>query len=307
MGFHPTGTCGLFGATATVGKLRGLTVNQLENAFGINGSQASGSMQYDANGAWNKRAHPGFANHSAFIATTLAYNEFLGAVDPIEGKDGFLQGYSLRPQPERALQGLGDQFETLNVAIKPYPLCRYTHMTLYQLITLATDENIHSTSVHDIHIELPTYGVNLVGTPIDAKREAKSAVDAQFSAPFAAALALTRREAGMDTFRNVVDKGVDEKMRRLMSRTTVGAAADLDAIHPERWPGRVTLQVDNREITRYGEHVKGEPENPMTWEDMKGKFAELSPTHSDPARDQVLKAIENAEGSTVDDIVSPLR
>ena len=307
MGFHPTGTCGVFGATAVVGKLRGLSAEELENAFGINGSQASGSMQYDLNGAWNKRAHPGFANHSAFVSTALAAEGFIGAADPIEGRDGFLRGYSLRPKPERATEGLGETFETLNVAIKPFPLCRYTHMTLDQLISLANEEDLDPASVTAVHIELPTYGVDLVGRPIEAKRDPKSAVDAQFSAPFAAALALTRRAAGMDLFRRVVDEGLDDEMRRLMESTTVEPADDLDAIHPELWPGRLTVEFDGRRETRYGEHIKGEAENPMSWDDVAAKLAELSPNHSDEARARVLAAIRHLEGQGVRAVVEPLR
>ena len=307
MGFHPTGTCGVFGATAAVGKLNGLTAAQLENAFGINGSQAAGSMQYDLNSAWNKRAHPGFAAHSAFIAVALATNGFIGAAEPIEGRDGFLRAYSLRPQPERATEGLGDVFETLEIAIKPYPLCRYTHMTLDQLISLASEEDLGPESVRSIQVELPTYGVDLVGRPLDMKRQARSAVDAQFSAPFAAALALTRRQAGMHTFRQVIDEGPDDEFRRLMAATSVEPAEDLDAIHPELWPGRVTVHTADRTFTRYGEHIKGERSNPMSWDDVRNKLGELAPRHSAATLDDVVEAVRTIEDRTIHDVIAPLR
>ena len=307
MGFHPTGTCGVFGATAAVGKLSGLTAAQLENAFGINGSQAAGSMQYDLNSAWNKRAHPGLAAHSAFIAVALAGNGFLGAAEPIEGRDGFLRAYSLRPQPERATEGLGESFETREVAIKPYPLCRYTHMTLDQLISLASEENLRPESVTSIQVELPTYGVDLVGRPLDLKRRARSAVDAQFSAPFAVALALTRRAADMLTFRQVIDQGLDDEFRRLMAATSVESAEDLDAIHPELWPGRVTVHTADRTFTRYGEHIKGERPNPMSWDDMRNKLGELAPQHSTTVLDDVVDAVRTIEERTIAEVVAPLR
>jgi len=307
MGFHPTGTCGVFGATAAVGRLNGLTAAQLESAFGINGSQAAGSMQYDLNSAWNKRAHPGLAAHSAFIAVALAGNGFLGAAEPIEGRDGFLRAYSLRPQPERATEGLGEWFETLEIAIKPYPLCRYTHMTLDQLISLASEEDLRPESVTSIQVELPTYGVDLVGRPIDVKRRARSAVDAQFSAPFAAALALTRRAADMGTFRQVIDEGLDDEFRRLMAATSVESAEDLDAIHPELWPGRVTVHTADRTFTRYGEHIKGERPNPMSWDDVRNKLGELAPRHSATALDDVVDAVRSIEDRSIAEVVAPLR
>ena len=42
-GFHPTATCGVFGATAVAARLLGLTADQIVNAFGIAGSQTAGS------------------------------------------------------------------------------------------------------------------------------------------------------------------------------------------------------------------------------------------------------------------------
>src|SRR5690606_32760733 len=151
-----------------------------------NGSQAAGSMQYVVNGAWNKRTHPGLAVHSGFIAMTLAEAGFIGAAEVFEGKQGFLQGYALRPTPDEATATLGTAYETLEVAVKPYSLCRYTHQTLDLLIALANERRIDPSAVTSILIDMPTYGVALCGSPIEAKRNPKSAVDAQFSGPFAA-------------------------------------------------------------------------------------------------------------------------
>ena len=60
-GFHPTGTCGAFGAAVVVaGRLLGLQGDDFIHALGIAGSQTAGSMEYLAQGAWTKRLHPGW-------------------------------------------------------------------------------------------------------------------------------------------------------------------------------------------------------------------------------------------------------
>lgn len=305
-GFHPTGTCGLFGATAVISKLRGLDPETIENALGVNGSQAAGSMQYELNGAWNKRAHPGLAVHSAFIATALAQTGFKGAAEVVEGKDGFLRGYAERPVSEWATEGLGENWETMSLAIKPYPLCRYTHMTLDLLIDLAQETDLDPAGVTSIAVEIPTYGVQLVGSPIEAKRNPTSAVGAQFSAPFAAALALTKRTASIDVFRQSVENQ-DDEFHRLMQITTVQSAEDLDAIHPEFWPGRVTVDVGGRTHTRYGKHIKGERENPMSWEELKEKFAQLTPSMTQAAQDRVFDAVSTLETRSIADVTRPIR
>ncbi len=307
MGFHPTGTCATFSSSAIVGRLRGLSAAEIVNAIGLNGSQAAGSMQYVVNGAWNKRTHPGLAAHSGFVAATLAGEGFIGAAEVFEGEQGFFQGYALRPTPERALETLGAAHETLEVAIKPFSLCRYTHQTLDLLIALANERAIDPTEVESILIEMPTYGVQLCGSPIEAKRQPTSAVDAQFSGPYAAALALTEKRAGMDVFTSVLESRMSDEFRRLMAITDVRQADDLDAIHPEFWPGRVTIQVGGEKIQRYSKHMLGEKERPMPMEGVQAKFIELSPNHDEATRRAVFAAVDDLENLTAADLVAPLR
>lgn len=307
MGSHPTGTCATFSSSAIVGRLRGVEPDVIVNAMGLNGSQAAGSMQYILNGAWNKRMHPGLAAHNGFVATSLAQSGFIGAAEVFEGEQGFFQGYALRPTPLEATRTLGTEYETMNVAIKPFSLCRYTHQTLDLLIGLANEREIDTTEVRSILIEMPTYGVQLCGSPIEAKRTPTSPVDAQFSGPYAAALALTEKRAGMDVFTGVLNDGPSEEFTRLMSVTDVHQADDLDEIHPEFWPGRVTVDIGGEKIERYAKHMLGEKERPMAMAGVQGKFAELAPNHSSEVQQAVFAAIDDLENSTVADLVSPLR
>ncbi len=307
IGSHPTGTCATFAGSAVIGRLRGTDADVIWNAMGLNGSQAAGSMQYVVNGAWNKRMHPGLATHSSFIAVSLAQAGFIGAGEVFEGEQGFFQGYAKRPTPERALEGLGTEYETMNQAIKPYSLCRYTHQTLELLIGLA-NEGLDSSDVAHIQVDIPTYGLQLVGTPIEAKRNPTSAVDAQFSAPFGAALALTEKRAGMDIFTKVLADGFSDEFKRIMSVTDVKQADDLDAIHPEFWPGRVTVQTQGGEtIERYAKHMRGEKEIPMSFQEVADKLTELSPNHSEATRAAVVEAAADLENRTVADLLGPLR
>lgn len=307
IGFHPTGTCGVFGATAAIGTVLGLDADQLEHAFGINGSQAAGSMQYDLNSAWNKRAHPGFAVHSAYIAATLAQSGFIGAADVIEGDDGFLQGYCSRPRPEAATAGLGEAYETLEVAIKPYPLCRYTHMLLEQVLDIVRSEDLDPTEVTGCDVVIPKYGVNLVGRPEEAKRNPESAVAAQFSAPFAAALAVTRRDAGLATFRRVLDEGFSPDFVRIMHATTVNDSEEVNALHPEKWPARITLKTTRGAFERFETELRGEPGVPMPWADLEAKFAELSSQFGEDTRAGVVAAVRDLEQAGARGVTAPIR
>ena len=95
LGFHPTATCGVFGAAITAAKLMQLTEEQMISALGIAGSMAAGSLEFLAEGAWTKRLHPGLAAQNGILAAKLAAAGFRGPGTILEGRDGFLK----RPRP----------------------------------------------------------------------------------------------------------------------------------------------------------------------------------------------------------------
>ena len=106
-GFHPTGTCGAFGAAVVAGRLLGLQGEDFIHALGIAGSQTAGSMEYLAQGAWTKRLHPGWASHSGSWAALLARSGYTGPTTILEGRDGFLQAYSGNPDVIAGASGPG--------------------------------------------------------------------------------------------------------------------------------------------------------------------------------------------------------
>jgi 2-methylcitrate dehydratase PrpD len=135
-GFHPTATCGAFGAAAAAGRVFGLDGKAIADAFGIALSQAAGSLQFLANGAWTKRFQVGWSAMAGLAAATLAREGFVGAAAALEGKHGFMHAYAPSPTPTVALDRLGDVWELMNTAVKPYPSCRYGHAAIDAAIAL---------------------------------------------------------------------------------------------------------------------------------------------------------------------------
>ncbi|HXF68153.1 MAG TPA: MmgE/PrpD family protein, partial [Burkholderiales bacterium] len=195
-GFHPTATCGAFGAAAAAARLLGLDAEGCSSAFGIALSMAAGSMQYLVNGAWTKRSHVGHAAMCGLIAASLAREGYRGAADAIEGKWGFLHAYAPAADAARAVDGLGRRWETLQIAVKPYPSCRYSHAPIDGILALARAHGIRAEEVREVVVGLPEPGWKIIGDPEPAKQEPKSVVDGQFSMAFCAAVAL--RAGGLD-------------------------------------------------------------------------------------------------------------
>ena len=106
-GFHPTGTCGAFGAATVASRLLGLDTDSMTAALGVAGSQAAGSLEFLAEGTWTKRLHPGWVSNAGIWAALLAQAGFLGPSTVIEGRYGFLHGYSGDPDPGLVFSQVG--------------------------------------------------------------------------------------------------------------------------------------------------------------------------------------------------------
>ncbi|GGE19316.1 2-methylcitrate dehydratase PrpD [Gemmobacter megaterium] len=270
-GFHPTATAGTFGAAAAAGRLLGLDADRMASAFGVAASQASGSLQFLVNGAWNKRYQVGEAAMKGLMAATLASEGFVGAADAIDGKHGFLGGYSDGADPALAVAGLGQVWETLRIGVKPYPACRYTHAAVDGLLALQAEHGFAPEEVQAITVGLHRNGITLVGDPLPAKRRARSIVDGQFSMPFAAAVALIRGRFGWDDYDLLGDPRADA----LADRVEVRRDESLEGLrHP--FGATLNLRAAGRDHALRIPDPSGEPDTFPTPDAAEAKFRALA-------------------------------
>ena len=271
-GFHPTATCGAFGAAAAAGKAFCLDSDQMANAFGICLSQTAGSMQFLVDGAWTKRFHVGHAAMCGLMAATLAEEGFRGAVDAFEGKAGFFHAYAPDPDPAKATEGLGEAWETMETAVKPYPSCRYSHAAMEALIGLRAANDIRPDDVESVEIGLPETGWKIIGDPEEAKQNPKGIVDGQFSMPFCAAVALS--EGGLvwdDYAKHINDSKTLDLCRRVHTVTDPKAEAEF----PKNLSGTAKVRTGKGEFEGFVAVPKGEPDNFLTIDELRAKFGGL--------------------------------
>jgi len=274
-GFHPTGTCGIFGSSAAASKMLGLQEKRMVSAMGIAGSQAAGSMEYLAQGAWTKRLHAGWAAHSGMMAARLAQKGFQGPTSIIEGRDGFLHAYSNGADPNKVLEGIGSVFEILRTSVKPHACCRYMQPPIDALLKIGKENDIEVDQVEKVKLGILRAGAPLIANPIEKKYDPQSVVDAQFSMPFGAAVALLYRKAGLEEFQlpNIRSEKVKELMRRVECRVD----PDLERTFPKQWCGTAEiLMKDGKRHFAKIDYPKGDPENPISWEEMIEKFYHLT-------------------------------
>ena len=270
-GYHPTATCGAFGAAAAAGRVFGLDAAGIADAFGIALSQAAGSLQFLANGAWTKRFQVGWSAMSGLAAAMLAREGFRGAAEAIEGRHGFLRAYAPSPAPERVLEQLGAVFETMHTAVKPYPSCRYGHAAIDAAIALRAEHGLTPESIESVTVGLPAKGMLLIGAPHEQKIEPKNVVDAQFSGPFVVAAALATGRMGWDSYRLLDDPAV----RALARKVRCVLDPEIEAEFPANMSARVVVTRAGETVSRKVVVPKGEPGNFLTDQELAAKFHDL--------------------------------
>jgi 2-methylcitrate dehydratase PrpD len=295
LGFHMTPTCGVFGAAITSAKLLGLTQEQTLAAVGITGSMAAGSMEFLADGAWTKRIHPGLAAQNGIYAALLAAEGFTGPLRILEGRDGFLHGYSRNPIAERLTANLGESFEILHTAVKPHACCRYMQGPIDAILAIMSEHRIEASQIRQIEIAVLEAGWGIVAEPRARKYSPESVVDTQFSMPFGAAVAAIDGLAGLEQF--TLEKARSPKIRELMNKVALVKDPRIEANFPQEWAARVTIEVENgQRWEKFVRYPKGDPENPLTWDEMAAKFRTLAGNVLSSERcDQIIAAVSSAK------------
>jgi len=266
---------GIFGATMAAARVLGLDSTQATRALGIAGTLASGSLEYLADGAWTKRLNAGWAGHAGITAAHLAQAGFSGPASVFEGRLGVLHAYSDAPDPSRLRADLGAPLQVMRVSIKPYACCRYNHGLIDCVLSLAREERIEPDDVDRIRLGVLSGGALLVADPIERKRTPESVVDAQFSAPYAAAIALVLGSGGLDAY--APEHLRDPSVRRLMARTECYHDPSLDRDYPRRWPAEAEIHLrSGRVLSKRIEFATGEPENPVPRAALVDKFVSLA-------------------------------
>lgn len=272
-GFHPSATVGVFGATAAAGNLLGLDPTQMEHAFGTALSESAGTGQFAVNGAWTKRFHVGNAAAGGVLAATLARRGYTGATQALEGREGFFNLYSPDPQPEKAMQGIGTEWEILRSGLKPYPCCRGIHAPLDAVMKLHAAHSIDISRIESVRVGMANRSLFVVGEPQARRRNPQNVVDCQFSTHLCLSIALKHRRMGWDDYEPAL---ADPEIRALMQRIDVYEDAECEKNFPTAFSGVVEIRTtDGQTWKEFVYAPRGEPETMLTPAELRAKFSLL--------------------------------
>lgn len=99
----------------------------------------------------------------------------------------------------------------------------------------------------------------------------KTIYESKFSIQYCTALAAVKHKAGIDTFNEI--SLWDETVRSLMKKVEVYVNNDIDNAYPEKWGAKVKITLrDEQTLQLQTEFPKGDPENPVTLDEIIEKY-----------------------------------
>jgi 2-methylcitrate dehydratase PrpD len=307
-GFHPTGTCGVFGAAAAAAKILKLTPKETVWAFGVAGTQAAGIEEWKTDGSWIKRMHPGKAGHSGILAALLARRGYTGPATVFEGKYGFLNAFSyeITYYPDKITGGLGEVFIGHDTAFKPYPCCRFLHQVIDGVLDLVKTNRLTAEDIEEVRVKTFKVGIDTLMKPEERRYRPKTNVDAQFSIPFTVGAAIVRRRISLSEFTETSIR--DPEILKVAAKVKGDEDPEFTKGYPARFPTSIEIRTKRgAALKSYVDIPSGDPakkeyiENPSKFnEEMEGKFRELisgMPPFSERSEEIVrqVKGLENAE------------
>jgi 2-methylcitrate dehydratase PrpD len=263
VGWHITGTAGVFGAAAAAGKLLGLTEQQMVWALGLAASQPVGLRE--SFGSMNKSFNPGRAASNGLFAALLAAQNYTSSEMMIEAKRGWAHTISTKQDFSQITDGLGSHYESALNTYKPFACGIVIHPALDAAIQLRNEYKLTADQIARVDLKVHPLVIELTG-----KKTPKIGLEGKFSIYHSVAVAIVQGAAGE---RQYSDQAVqDPTVVKLRDRVV----ATIDpAIKPEQVDMTITLN-DGRTLHKFIEHAIGSVEVPMTDQQLDAKFLDLA-------------------------------
>ena len=263
VGWHITGTAGVFGAAAAAGRLLGLTEQQMVWALGIAATQASGLREMF--GTMCKPFHPGNAARNGLLAALLAQQNFTSSAQGIEAKRGFAHVLSTRFEPEAITRGLGETWEIALNTYKPFACGIVIHPIIDACIQLRNEHGLRAEDIESIEAKVHPLVLELTG-----KKTPQAGLEGKFSVYHSAAVAVIHGAAGEAEYGDAVVR--DPQVIALRDRVTAIAE---NGLHEDQT--RVAIRLKNgKTLEKRIDHAIGSLDRPMSDADLEAKFRALA-------------------------------
>ncbi|MBR6257186.1 MAG: MmgE/PrpD family protein [Lachnospiraceae bacterium] len=267
-GFHATGSCGAMGAALGLAAALDLKDEEWDAVFAAAASDAAGLLQLIDDGSELKPYNIGRAAAAGINALIAGRSGLKGPGDVLGGKRGFFTATAAEINEDRLLNGFMPQYAIKTIYRKPYAACRHTHAAIEAVLKLREQYSFIPDDTEEILIR--TYGLAIKG---HEHTEIKGAGSAKMSMPYSVAAALKYGRVNYQQYEE--DCLSDEELACLMKRVRIEEDPELSALVPAKRGAIVSIRSGKDTYTCRVDYPRGEPENPVTAQEIKDKFFSL--------------------------------
>ena len=259
VGWHITGTAGIFGAAAAIGKLLGLSPLQMVCAIGLAATQAAGLREMF--GSMAKSFHPGSAARNGYSAALLARAGFTAGEHGLEGPRGFAAVQAATYDLSKITAGLDMDYELRANTYKPFPCGIVNHPTIDGAIQIHREYHPAPESIAAVRLRVAPLVLDLCNQTNITK-----GLQGKFSVYHGAAIGLVRGKAGIQEY---TDETVnDPAIKRVREHAT--AVGDSSVTEDQ---AHIEVELANGEkLTRFVEKSLGNIHRPLTDRELDDKF-----------------------------------
>lgn len=288
--WHTTGTVGSFGAAAAVATILGCSREQFAHALATVGTFASGLQQAFRSQAMTKPLHGGHAADVGAMAAMAAAQGVTGALDILEGEVGFGAAMSVNPDWKKAVRGLGTDYNITRMTFKNHGCCGHTFAPIDGILHLQKTHGLNWRDVKRVRIATYKAGTDIVDNPTP-----EGAYQSKFSLQYVAAHALVHGSVRLSAF--APERLQDPNVRAVLAMVDVAADPELSKGYPNQRAAHVEIETgDGRKLAHFQPTRKGDPDLPLTDDELNDKFLELAlPVIGDPVARQLLAALWSLE------------
>ena len=280
-GWHISATCGVFGAAAAAGKVLGLDAQRMSWALGIAATEAAGLRMML--GSMAKCYNLGNAARSGLNAALLAAHGFTSSERALEAPRGFLNVLADAPDAAAVTRGLGEEWEILSLAYKPYPCGVVIHPVIDACLDLRAQYAIDASAVTRVEVQVSPLAIKLCGNPAP-----RDGLESKLSIAHSVAVALLDGAAGVAQY---VDARVTDPVAILL-RDKVVSTADA-AIGKQQARVRIVL-ANGVAHELFVAHARGSSGRPLSDAELTTKFRGLAAGVLSPAQIDAALAVCNS-------------
>jgi 2-methylcitrate dehydratase len=256
------------------GRMLGLNADQMQHAIGISASRhcTTGSVTA-GNLTMMKNTVDPLATQSGVLAALLAEKGYTGPEHVLDGKEGFSHVFDTEWKFDILTEGLGESWRILQCGMKFFPTEALTHAPISAVLDLVISNDLAHDEVKDVTIYSLARAADILADP--SKYDPRTKETADHSLPYVIAAAVAERQVTPVQFTDA--KIMDPTIRAQLNKVQVIADPEIEAVFPELQRVRVVITTtDGRRFEKQLDYPKGDPRNPLTDDEISGKFAALA-------------------------------